>query len=443
MGGNGAEIPFFKHAIEVDPNFALAYARLGIAFTSIGEASVAGGYTAKAYELRERTSEVEKYFISAIYHKEVTGDIAKAEQSCKLWIAAYPRAEMPHVYLAGALYPQIGKYQQAVSEAIEAVRLKPDDAVSYAFLMFNHISLNRLDEARATYKTTLEHKLDSGFYALGLYQIAFLQNDAAEMARQVEKSTGQAGIEDELLGLQADTAANSGRLREAREFSQQAMDSAERHGQKESAATYIVLSALREALFGNAEEARRRAKLAEKRSVGRDVQYAAALATAFAGDQARAQELADDLGKKFPEDTMVQNDYLPTLRAKLALTRANSSIAIESLRTAAPFELGQTTGSTSGWTALYPAFVRGEAYLAAHQGREAAAEFQKILDHPGVVLNGPIGVLAHLQLGRAYAVQGEFAKAGTAYQDFLSLWKDADREIPIFKQAKAEHAKVL
>ncbi len=443
MGGNGAEIPFFKHAIEVDPNFALAYARLGIAFTSIGEASVASGYTAKAYELRERTSEVEKYFISAIYHKEVTGDIAKAEQSCKLWIAAYPRAEMPHVYLAGAIYPQIGKYEQAVSEAIEAVRLKPDDAVSYAFLMFNHISLNRLDEARATYKTTLEHKLDSGFYALGLYQIAFLQNDAAGMARQVEKSTGQAGIEDELLGLQADTAANSGRLREARKFSQQAIDSAERYGQQESAATYIVLAALREALFGNAEEARRRAKLAPARSVGRDVQYAAALAMAFAGDDARAQELADDLGKRFPEDTMVQNDYLPTLRAKLALTRGNSGFAIESLRAATPFELGQTTGSTSGWTALYPAFVRGEAYLAAHQGREAAAEYRKILDHPGIVLNGPIGALAHLQLGRAYSMQGDFAKAGTAYQDFLSLWKDADLGIPILKQAKAEHAKVL
>jgi tetratricopeptide (TPR) repeat protein len=220
------------------------------------------------------------------------------------------------------------------------------------------------------------------------------------------------------------------------------VDSAERADEKESAATYVALIGLREALFGNAEEARRRATLAIERSAGRDVQYGAALAFAYAGDDGRAQALAGDLGKRFPEDTIVQFSYLPALRAKLAVSRRNASEAIESLRAATQYELGQTTSSVYGWTALYPVYVRGEAYLTAHQGNEAAAEFQKILDHRGIVFNEPIGVLAHIQIGRAYAMQGDTAKAKAAYQYFLTLWKDADPDIPILKQAKAEYAKL-
>jgi eukaryotic-like serine/threonine-protein kinase len=195
-------------------------------------------------------------------------------------------------------------------------------------------------------------------------------------------------------------------------------------------------------LFGNAEEARRRASLAMGRSAGRDVQYGAALALAYAGDAGRAQALTDDLGKRFPEATIVQFNYRPTLRARLALNRGNASEAIESLRAATPYELGQTTSSAYGWTALYPVFVRGEAYLAAHQGSEAAVEFQKILDHRGIVLNEPIGALAHLQIGRAYVLEGDTAKAKKAYQDFLTLWKDADTDIPILIAAKSEYAKL-
>jgi eukaryotic-like serine/threonine-protein kinase len=279
------------------------------------------------------------------------------------------------------------------------------------------------------------------FY-LTLYQIAFLQSDAAGMAQQLARSAGTPGPEDELLGMEADTAAYSGRLRDAREFSRTAVDSAERAQEKEAALTYGVLSGLREALFGNADEARRRATLATARSAGHDVQYGAALALAYAGDNKRAQTLTDDLDKGFPEDTIVQFNYLPTLRAKLAVSRGNAPAAIESLRTATPYELGQTTSSTYGWTALYPVLVRGEAYLAAHQGSEAATEFQKILDHRGVVLNEPIGALAHLQIGRAYAMQGDTAKAKAAYQDFLTLWKDADPDIPVLIAAKAEYAKL-
>ena len=308
--------------------------------------------------------------------------------------------------------------------------------------MFNYISLNRLDEAKTTYEQALERKLKNPFFNVPLYQIAFLQNDAAGMAQQVARSAGKPGPEDELFGMAADTAAYSGRLRDAREFSHRAVDSAERAEEKEAAATYSALSSLREALFGNAEEARRRATLAIGRSAGRDVQYGAALALAYAADDKRAQTLADDLGKTFPEDTIVQFNFLPALRARLAVNRGNASEAIETLRAATPYELGQTTASTYGWTALYPVFVRGEAYLAAHQGSEAAAEFQKILDHRGIVLNGPIGALAHLGLARAYAMQGDTTKAKAAYQDFLTLWKDADPDIPILMQAKAEYARL-
>jgi eukaryotic-like serine/threonine-protein kinase len=440
--GEAASIPFFKQAIELDPNFALAYARLGVAFTSLGEPSMAVGYTRKAYELRDRTTEPEKYFISAIFHKEVTGNLVTAEQFCKLWIQAYPRAEMPHNYLSGAIYPVLGQYERAAEEASEAIRLKPDVPLSYTFLMFAYIALNRPDAAKTTHKLALERKLFNAFYVPALYQIAFLQNDPGGIRQQVSSSTGQPGIEDELLGLEAETAAHSGRLGDAREFSRRAMDSADRAGDKESAGTYSALAALREALYGNAKEARKRASLAIERSAGHDVQYGTALALAYAGDDKQTQTLTDNLGKRFPEDTLVQFNYLPTLRAKLALRRGNASGAIESLRAAVPFELGQTTFSTYGWTALYPIFVRGEAYLAAHQGSEAAAEFQKILDHPGVVLNEPIGALAHLQIGRAYAIQGDTAKAKAAYQDFLALWKDADSDIPVLRAAQSEYSKL-
>jgi tetratricopeptide (TPR) repeat protein len=220
------------------------------------------------------------------------------------------------------------------------------------------------------------------------------------------------------------------------------MDSAERAEENEAAATYVAEYGLREALLGNADEAQRRSALAIKRSAGRDVQYGAALALAYAGDTGRTQTLADDLGKRFPEDTIVQFNYLPTLHAKIAVNKGNASEAFESLRAAAPYELGVSTASVYGWTALYPVFVRGEAYLAAHQGSEAAAEFQKVLDHRGVVVNELIGALAHLQIGRAYAMQGDTVKARAAYQGFLTLWKDADPDIPILKQAKAEYAKL-
>ena len=436
-------ITFYKRAVELDPNFAVAYAWLGIWHTSIGEPTIAAGYTRKAYELRDHASEPERYFVSAIYYKEVLGNLEKAEQTCKLWMQAYPRAEMPHIYLSGGIYPAMGRYDGVIAEAREAIRLKPNYPVPYVFLMDGDIALNRFDEANSTYRQAVERKMYHHYYPASLYHLAFLQNDAAAMKQQVTVAAGQFGVENTLLAYEADAAAYYGRLRESEELTRRAIESAERSEEKEISANYSATSGLREALFGNAKEARQRASLALTRSIGVDVQYASALASAYAADTGRAQGLTEELNKRFPEATTVQLNYLPTVRAKLALNRRNPSEALEILRTAVPYELGTTTFSGEyAWNGLYPVFVRGEAYLAAHQGNEAADEFQKILDHRGIVWNSPIGALAHLQLGRAYAMAGDTAKAKTAYQDFLTLWKDADPDIPILKEAKAEYAKL-
>ncbi|MGB8773158.1 MAG: protein kinase [Terriglobales bacterium] len=431
---------FLNRAIELDPKFALAYAWLGLAYTDLGEPGVAADYTKKAYELRDRATEWEKFFILSRYYKAVTGNMEKAEQACQLWIQAYPRSSMPHTHLSGAIYPMTGQWRKGAEEGREAIRLSPDFSAAYALPMYDYIALNRLDEAKAIYQQAMKRNLNYPRFPLILYQIAFLQNDAAGMAQQAESPLGE--LQDTLLANEADTAAFFGRLREARDFSRRAVESAERTGNKEAAATYQAISGLREALFGNRDEARTRVALAIDHSEGVDVQYGSALASAYAGDDKRAQTLIDNLGQRFPEATIVQFNYLPTLRAKIAVNQGNASKPVDILAAASPYELGYSTYSTYGWTAMYPVYVRGEAYLASHQGSKAAAEFHKILDHSGIVVNSPIGALANLGLARAYAMQGDTAKSKAAYQDFLTRWKDADPDVPILKAAKVEYAKL-
>jgi hypothetical protein len=311
----------------------------------------------------------------------------------------------------------------------------------YANLVQAYLFLNRLEEAHAVIKEAKTKSLDSSILRVLQYAIAFVENDAAGMAQQVAWTAGKPGVEDMFLYYEAETAAYSGQLRRARELSRRAVASAVREGQKETAASYEAEASIREALFGNAADAKQRAAEALILSAGRDVQHGTALALALAGDAVRALALADDLAKRFPEDTLVHFNYVPTIRAQVAVSRNDIEGVIEVLQATAPYELA-TPSSNVFSPALYPVFVRGQAYLAAHRGSEATAEFEKIFEHRGVVLNEPIGALAHLGFARACSSQGDTGKARAAYIDFLALWKDADPDIPILKQAKAEYAKL-
>ena len=438
--GDEAALPFFDRAIQLDPSFAMAYALLGTSYSNLGERNRAAENLAKAYQLREHVSEREKFYIDSYYQDLVAGDLDKAVPVYQLWAQVYPRDERP-VGNLGLVYGYVGQYEKGLPQAREASRLQPGSALRYANLVQNYLHLGRLEEARSTAEEAQAKKLDSPYLCFYLYQLAFLQNDVAGRAQQVAWAEGKPGVEDVLLSAEADTASYSGRLGKAREFSRQAVVSAERAQETETAAGYEANAALREALLGNAAEARQRGDAALALLTARDVNFGAALALALTGDETRAQRLAGDLAKGFPADTVVKFNYLPTVRAQLAINRHDSLNAIEALRIAAPLELGQP-GDSSFTPSLYPIYVRGEAYLAAHQGSEAAAEFQKILDHRGVVVNELIGALAHLQIGRAFALQGDTVRALAAYKDFLTLWKDADHDIPILKEAKSEYAKL-
>jgi len=442
LGGKSGDfptaIPFFQRAIQLDPDFAMAYDQLGGAYQSIGETTMGSENTRKAFELRGRVSELEKLAIEGDYYRGVTGNLLNAKRSYALGEQIYPREPSFRGGL-GLIYMALGQYESALKEHQAFLRLCPYDSVAFRFVTYTYLLSDRVEDAAATAREARAKGLDS---ALGptVYLIAFYQNDAPEMARQVAAAAGKPGEEDLLLALNADTAAYFGHLRRARELSRQASNSARRAGENEASATYENVAALREGLFGNTDKAREQIRIARPLPSEGDPYYGFALALAYAGNANGVQRLVEDFNKRFPEDTTVQ--YLPTLRAKLALMHSNPQQALNDLELAAPYELGTPAIGFYNWPNLYPVYVRGEAYLAAHQGNEAAAEFQKILDHRGIVLNEPIGALAHLQLGRAYAMQGDTAKSRAAYQDFLTLWKDADSDIPIFKQAKAEYAKL-
>jgi tetratricopeptide (TPR) repeat protein len=430
--------PLLQRAIRLDPNFAMACARLGTSYDNLGETTKGAENLKKAYELRERASEPEKFYIECHYYQIVPGNLEEARRVCELWAQTYPREWVARLNLSG-IYGSFGQYDKALEEARETLRLNANGG-NYAALVASLIDLNRLEEARATAEEAQAKQFDSPTLRFLMYQLAFLQNDAPGMAQEVAWAEGKPGVEDVLLVNEADTAAYSGHLQAARKLSRRAVASAERAEEKEEAATYEANAALREGLFGNNGEARQLAVAALGLSTGRDVQFQAALALALAQDATRAQPLGDDLGKRFPEDTNVQFNFLRTTRAQIALIHNDFARAIEALQLAAPYELGSPNSAIS--LALYPVYVRGEAYLTAHQGSEAAAEFQKILDLRGVVINEPIGALAHLQLARAYAMQGDTAEAKAAYQDFLTLWKDADPDIPVLIAAKSEYAKL-
>ncbi len=432
--GSVAAIPFERRAVDLDPNFALAYDGLAVDYANLNQPSVSVDYMKKAFELRDRVTERERLHITAHYY-DAARELEKASQAYEVWRQVYPRDYVPYINL-GSIYMILGQYEKAAAETREALRLEPNNAIAYGNLGQIYLALNRFDEARTTTEDALGRKFDDISLHLNLYAQAFFQGNEAAMKQQADWAIGKPGAEDWMLSLESDTEAWSGRLGKARELSRQAVQSARRSDEKEPAALWQTNAAIREALFGNADAARQNASAAVALAPGsRDAEAQSALAYALAGDAAHAQSLGDDLGKRFPKDTVVQSVWLPTIHAQIETGRKNPARSIELLQAAAPYELGTLSG-------LYPVYVRGEAYLAAHQGNEAAAEFQKIHDHRGVVFNEPIGVLSHLGLARAYVLQGDTAKAKAAYQEFLTLWKDADPDIPILIAAKAEYAKL-
>ncbi|MGI8745372.1 MAG: protein kinase domain-containing protein [Bryobacteraceae bacterium] len=446
LSSNGppAALPFFKRATEIDPKFATAYAWLGRMYVDIGAPVLSVVSTSKAWQLRDRASDQEKFFIDFSFYRLVIGDVEKASQTCELWAQTYPRDMRPHGFLGSSTSTALGKFEKAAEEGKRALELDPDHAFTYGNLAATYVFRDRLAEAQITLQRAAQRKLEIPEFLALRYQIAFLQADKAEMERITalgqERSGAEDWIRDWTYDQEALVLAYSGHLQQARRKSRRAVELARQAGRREGAAQHEAGAAVREILFGNAPEARRSALSALDLSNSRDAEYGAALALALSLGSSQAQTLADDLEKRFPEDTMVRFSYLPALRALVALNHTEPLKAIELLQAAAPYELGYEASASVGFVgSLYPIYVRGLAYLAARQGAEAAMEFQKILDHRGIVVSDPIGALAHLQLGRAFALSGDKAKAKTAYQDFLTLWKDADPGIPILKQAQAEY----
>jgi predicted Zn-dependent protease len=345
--------------------------------------------------------------------------------------------------LGSFVYPVFGKFEKAIEESRKSIDLNPDVSFPYFNLAGSYINLVRLGEAEKALLLASERKLEISDYWVLPYEIAFLKGDEAGMERAKAAGQAKSALDGGIPYYEAFTLAYHGHLQQSRAMSQRAVDFAQQSGQKERAALFDAGAALREAFFENVPEAKRSATAALKLSKDREVEYGAAFALARTGDSKRAQTLTDELEKRFPDDTCVKFEYVPELRALLALNRNSPVKAIELLQVAAPYELGVPRSSFHAiYGALYPIYVRGEAYLALHQGAQAAAEFQNILDHPGIAVNDPIGALARLQIGRAYAMSGETVKAKAAYKDFLTLWKDADADIPVLQQAKAEYAKL-
>jgi eukaryotic-like serine/threonine-protein kinase len=436
--GDTAALPFYKRAVELDPNFAMSYRAMSAIYGNLNEDERAAENARKAYELREKVSERERFSIEAFYYQTVTGELEKAAQVYELWQQTYPKDYLPYQNL-GIVSANLGNLEKSLDEAREALRLEPNAANNYDNLGASYTKLNRLAEAEAVFKQAEEHKLESESVLGDLYLLGFLKGDTAQMAESSANAMGKPGTEDLLLAIEADTQGWYGKLTNARELTRQAMDSAQHNDAQETAATYQAAAALREVASGNREQARTEANAAVKLAPNRDVRAMAAFALARGGDSAGAEKLAAELEKSFPLETLVRRYWLPTIGAAVALERKDPNRAVELLQGASAIDFGQPTDVT---VFLCPVYLRGEAYLMLRDGNRAAAEFKKFMDHRGLVANFPWGALARLGLARAYAMQGSTAKAEAAYLDFFALWKDADPDIPILKQAKAEYAKL-
>ena len=439
--GNATAVPLYQRAIEIDPQFAMAYAMLGRVYGDIAESGLSAKNTTRAWQLRSRASERERFFIDASYDLQVTGDMERARQTCEAWKQTYPRDPNAYGFLAGAIYPMLGKYEEALEAARKMLELDPEFPVAYNLVALGYLALGRLDEAAQTLELASERKMQMPDLVVDRYMVAFLKNDQAGMEKAVALAAKTPGAEDLVANQESFGAGYSGHLQQARRRSGFAVQLAKQAGQSERAALFQSGAAVREGFFGNAAAARQSGKTALALSRGKEVEYGAAFAEALAGDTGAAQAMAEDLERRFADDTSAKYFYVPALRALAALNQHNPAKALEWLQINIPYELGEPQSCFYGFFGvMYPVYVRGEAYLALHQGAQAAVEFQKIVDHRGIVISDPVGALAHLQLGRAYLMAGDQAKAKAAYSDFLNLWKDADSNIPVLQQARLEYA---
>ena len=432
-GSELTAMPFYKHAVELDPNFGVAYARLGQSYANSGQSELAAENTKLAFERRERASELEKLYISTHYYDNVTGELDKSIEAYQLWKRTYPRDSIPTNNL-GVAYSSMGKFDQGLEEAQETMRLDPNSAFSYGVLGGAYLGLNRLAEARAVRQKEIARNLGSTNSHRDLYMLDFLEGDTAGMQREAEWAKGKP---DEFFMLEtvAEAAAFSGQLRKSREAYHQAIESAQRGKFEEGAAGIAARQGMTEAMFSNSLKAREAAQAAVAVNRSRFTLIFAGMAQSMAGDVRQATGTADELSKRFPTDAFVNSVWVPSIRGEIEINRGNPGKAIELLQAASPYEFGF-------FPRMLPTYVRGQAYLRARQGKEAAAEFQKVLDHRGSCQTSPQCALAHLQLARARALSGDATGARSAYQDFFAIWKDADPDISILKEAKAEYAKL-
>jgi tetratricopeptide (TPR) repeat protein/class 3 adenylate cyclase len=438
---DAAAVPFFKRAIELDPEFASAYSGLATSYLNLGESGLARENFTKAFALHDHVSERERFLIAARYYNHVTGELPKAIETYQLWTQAYPRDAGARANL-GTLYGASGQYEKSIAETQEAIRLEPNAGANYSNLLLAQAALDRFDDARNTFNLATAKKIEDPILQVNWFGVAFVLGDTAEMQKQLAWSAAKPQGEDNFLAAKSDAESYYGHLKIAREFSKKAFESALRDDEKETAAQWRMDEALREVECGNRPIAKQETAAARALTSSHDTEILAAIALGRAGDVQEAEKLAKDLEKQYPLDTLVNDYWLPVIRASGEIARNNPAKAIELLLPSAPYELASPVAWSGLGGPMYPAYLRGEAYLQLRQGTDAAAEYQKILDHPGFMMACPLGALAHLGMARSFLIAGDPAKARSCYQKFLTLWKDADPDVPILIAAKAEYAKL-
>ena len=428
----------FEQATRLEPNFAMAYARLAAAIPWAGK-DPSPENARKAYDLRSRVGEREKYFIEAAYHNQVTENAEASRKIHETWMQLYPRDETAPYNLAG-VYRVLGEHEKSLELRRQSLKLDPDNPMSYWGLSAAYLTMNQLDEARATIEQAQARKLEAPRFHGVLYQVALQQRDTAAIERELAYLMKTPGLDVLALHSQAETAAYGGQLSRARELVRQLLEKEKGAGRLEFALAYQSLAAVHEATIGSPTLAKREAMEAIRLSGDKYTHAVSAIALGLAGDAARATQVADDLEQRFPENTSMKFHYLPMIRGSIGLQSGHAAKALDVFTAAVPYELGYPKGTVG--LGLYGVYLHGVAYLATRQGDAAASEFQKVLAHPGLVGHSPIGSLAHLGLGRAYAMAGHSDKARAAYQDFFALWKDADPDLPVLKEARTEFTKL-